>query len=406
MGAGIGTESRTLLNRPPFDGSIRLPTDLVLPLQAVTDRPSFSVTPGGALLGRSTLRIEMPYRQALPLVASFQTGGSWRAFYPSDRVRVWIDDATGFPLRFEVAAADSPGRAAWAEAQGYSDEPGGTLLEFATTDFSQPERWAPSSFRVPQRGTVSNARFTSKRFAEIDPKLVPADTGGLTPFRAGRGGGQTVVTFVGGMNWLKVARVTGARTVDPTAEEIALGNGRWAYYVPATASEGRRVELVDGTTVVVVESNLPRADVLAAARSLDVDATRAPRGGKRTPLRIDVDRLAVLDFVRLPQEIPSGYETVAAYMSNATGRARSATLLLRSAESEYDGLGIRITQTEDVDFLPPSSQDALHVSRNGVEMRWFPLSGEIDWVDDGVYRSVSAPSFGRTTLLEIAGGLQ
>ena len=404
LGDGVGTEARTLVQRPPFDGSIRLPTDLVLPLQTLTDRPSFDVSRGVPLLGRDTLRIVMPYRQAFPLVASFQTGGSWRAFYPSDRVRVWIDETTGFPLRFEVDAAGAPGRAEWARAQGYEDEPGERLLEVAITDYSEPERFAPRTFRAPQRGTVSNGRFTSRSFETVDRSLIPRDRGGLVPFRAGRGGGQTVVSYVGGMNWLKVARVMGPRDVDPGAEEVALGDGRWAYYLPATSSEGRRVELVDGSSLVVVESNLRRAEVLDAARSLGVEAAKAPTGG--TPRRVEIDDLAKLDFVRLPGELPAGYSPVAAHTSRTPDGVRSATLLLRSAESEYDGLGIRITQSQGVDLLPPSSQDAIHLVHEGVEMRWFPLRGEVDWLKGDVYTSISAPSFGRSTLLDVAAGLR
>ncbi|MDQ4095346.1 MAG: zf-HC2 domain-containing protein [Actinomycetota bacterium] len=411
LGEGVDREERRLLNRRPFDGTIALPTDLVLPLQTLADNGGFDVERAGTIQGRPTLHITLPLREAMPLVSSLQTGGSWRTFYGDDRVDLWLDEATSFPLRFEVRADGSSARRAWARAEGYDDRDGELLLEVRATDFSEPSRFAPETFWVPDRGTTADARFEARSFDRLADGLAPTETFGLRPFRAGRSGDQTVLSYSEGMTWLKVTHDRArTRSVDPTSEEISLGAGRWAYYQPATSARGRSVELLGKNERVLVESNLPRAQLFDVATSIDVAGHKAtPRSGKRLGLaitRVDLADLEGLGFVRLPGFLPEGYRAAAAYTSRTPAGARSATVLYRRPEAEYDALGIRLKQSEDVDLLLPSPEDAVHVVRDGLRMRWFPRRGEIDWVDDGVYTSLSAPSLSRATLVEIAVSLQ
>ena len=84
----------------------------------------------------------------------------------------------------------------------------------------------------------------------------------------------------------------------------------------------------------------------------------------------------------------------------------SATVFYRGPESEYDGLGIRITQEQGVELLPPSPEEGVQLETNASEVRWFPERGEVDWIKDGVYTSISAPSFPRFILLRIAESLR
>ena len=411
LGAGVDTERRALLNRRPFDGTIALPTDLVLPLQTLADNADFDVERAGTVGGRTALHVTLPLRDALPLVSSLQTGGSWRSFYGEDRVDLWLDEITLFPLRFEVRAAGSPARETWARAQGYDDRDGELLLEVAATDFSEPSGFAPGTFLVPQRGTVSDARFEAETFDEVGQGFAPDETFGLRPFRAGRSGDQAVLSYSEGMTWLKVTRDRArSRSVDPTSEEISFGPDRWAYYQPATSARGRSLELLGRGTRLLVESNLSRSQLLEVAASIDVDAVRAAkRSGGRSGLsitRIDLDELDTLAFVRLPDFVPEGYRAAAAYISRTPAGSRSATLLYRRAETQFDGLGIRVKWSDNVDLLPPSPEDAVYVARDGIRMRWFPRRGEIDWLQDGIYTSISAPSLPRATLVEVAASLR
>jgi hypothetical protein len=80
-------------------------------------------------------------------------------------------------------------------------------------------------------------------------------------------------------------------------------------------------------------------------------------------------------------------------------------LYFRSPEAEYDGLGIRITQTRAA-RLPPTSETIVGVGVGGEPARWSVDRGELEWVHGGVYRAVSAPSFDLATALEIARSMR
>ncbi len=410
LDAGVGQEERALVKRAPFDGTIGLPTDLVLPLQTLAASEDFEVGVGDSIQGRATLHIELPFRQALPLVASLQTGGSWRSFYPSDPVDLWIDRSTGFPLRFSVTADESPERRAWARAQGLRDDAREPLLEVEATDFSEPRRFAPHTFDAPRRGTVSTAGFEGSPFGRFADRMAPRQTFGLDPFRAGSGpGGTKILSYVEGMAWLRVTHDAASSGVaDPIAEEIALGGGRWAYYRPATFRQGKSIEMLDGTKSVLVETNLPREILLDIAASIDFGADRSPRRATRGRTfdvrRMDFSDLSDIDFVETPSFLPAGYAPATAYRSRV-GRSVSVRAYYRSAEAEYDGLGIRVTQSTGVHLLPPSPEDAIEMRLDGKIVRWFPRRGEVDWIEDNVYTSISAPSLPRSSILQIVESL-
>ena len=418
-GTPIVFEERSLLKRQPFDGTIGLPTDIVLPVQTLTDSPTFEVERAGQIQGRDALHVSLSYREALPLISSLQAGGSWRTFYPSDRVDLWIDQATGFPLRFEVQADTASERRVWAARQGYDDPTDAPLLEVTATDFSQPRAFAPGTFDPPEReavsargGTISWGGFTTTSFGD-SPWLEPRETFDLEPFIAGRTSeSQRILSYTRGMEWLKIL---GARRASPelaelSSEELRLPNGNWAYYRPATWRQGRTLEMFAGDAHVLVETNLPRDALIEIAGSIDFDAGKLPRRplerGSFVLTRADHGDLAEMDFVRFPSYLPTGYRPSGAFTSRTPTGIVTATSYYRSSESEYDGLGIRITQSKGVDLLPPSPEDAVNVSLGDGSVRWFPLRGEIDWIEGGVYTSISAPSLPRAAMLRIAEGLE
>ena len=406
----LDISQRALVERQPFDGTIGLPTDIVLPLQTLADDPTFDVAYGGAIGGRRALHVSIDVRQAQPLVNSLQAGGSWRTFYPSDPVDLWIDEATGFPLRFEVRASDSAERRIWARRLGYRDQPGAVLLEVEATDFSEPRSFAPGTFAPPQRGTVAIAGF-ARTEREGPAWMRPDETFDLKPFIAGRTeAGQRLLSYSQGMEWLKVLGTREMTNGVPEvgSEEVELPGGGWAYYEPASAREGRRVELFAEEGRVLVETNLPRAALLEVAASLDLSTERVA-GGRTdgsTVQRVAASDLEDLAFVASPTYLPAGYSMTGAFTSRPTAGIVSVSAFYRSGETEYDGLGVRITQSKGVELLPPSPEASVNLVVSGQRLRWFPLRGEIDWIENGVYRSISAPSLSRDTTLRIFEGLR
>lgn len=410
---GSTIEERSHIERQPFDGTIGLPTDLILPLKTLSDSPSFQVDGRSEVAGRSAIEISLPYRQAVPLVASLQEGGLWRSFYPTDPVDLWIDETTGFPLEFRVRAGGSAERRIWAERLGYDDQPGGVLLDVRANDFSEPRGFAPRTFAAPSQGISSSGRFRGASFGSVADELRPADVAGLEPFRAGTTEeGQEVLTYAKGMAWLKIVGTSSpdfSTTAQLRSEEILLANGTWAYYLPATTRQGRSLELFGDGSRLLVETNLQRATALRIAGSIDFEGRRLDGGiSKRSRFaqqRVSPEELEEIAFVRSPTYMPSRYTARAAYTSRTTS-GKSATVYYRGPESEYDGLGIRITQSSGVEFLLPSAEESVNLTVGSLELRWFPERGEVEWFEGDVYTSIAAPSFPRSTLLRIAQGLR
>lgn len=406
--AGV-TERRVVVDRQPFDGSSSLPTDIILPLQTLASSESFDVEGSATIAGRRAYELNLSYRHAVPLVKALQAGGAWREFHPLDPVAVWVDAETWFPLAFEVTAGTSPDRALWAERLGVVDRPGAILLRVTATDFSEPSGAPGDIFRVPSRGLERDGGFTET--TDVD---VPAPTyvAGLRPYRSGlTAEGYELATYTEGMNYLKV--VSGARFVSTSAlqaaEEIQLpdGNG-FAYYLPATETLGRRIDIITGRDgVIQLHTNLPRSELVRIAASLPTRGQavtdRSTKGSGVTSRRVDPGRaFDVLGFAAEPQYTPTGYEVRTAMRAMAADGVRTLTVYLRQAEAEFDGLGIRIVQSAPVDFLPPSSEEFVEVRIGERIGRWAAERGELEWLDRRTYRAVSVPSLDLYTALRIA----
>ena len=404
-GVAAPTEERTVWRRQPFDGASALPTDIVIPLETLSSSSGFEVLGRDQVLGRAAYRVALPYRQAVPLVMALQAGGSWRPFRPFDRVQIWVDARTWFPLRYDVI-----GR-------------GVRLLSVRATSFEQPRHLDAKLFEPPRSGFPRSGGFEVRPFErirrnapELEVDLAPyragvaCDAAGPCPPPAGRG--QRVLAWAEGMTFLKMAadrtRPSSA-LYQSKAEEVALDDGTYAYYEPGTDTFKRRVDVYSDELHVHLESNLPRHDLLEVAASLDIDGDRLPRvrreGGLRIE-RVDVDEALPASFARSPAYLPSDYRASAAFTSRSPRGRQSVTVYYRRAQAEYDGIGVRITQARPVRLLPPTSESIRAVRIGDAEGRWAAERGELEWIDDGTYRAVAAPSFGLPTALRIARSLR
>ncbi|MDQ3952746.1 MAG: hypothetical protein M3279_07275, partial [Actinomycetota bacterium] len=392
----VATERRGIARRQPFDGTTALPTDIVVPLETIASSGGFEVTDRATLLGRHVHRVVLDYRRALPLVTSIQAGGTWRPFSASDRVDVWIDSETRFPLRFTVSR---PGRP--------------PLLDVRATSFSVPDAFPPGTFSVPRRGAFKPGGWKEKPFDDVAAGLAPHDTAGLLPYRAGTtADGKSMVTWAGGMTWLKVSSAS-AHKADLgyllTAEEIATPAG-WLYYQPADASLKRRVELFDSGLHVQLESNLSRAELLRVAASLQFDGAKlpprvvAPDGG--VVERVDAaEALERASFARRPAYVPRGYSAATALLSRSH-RETSVSFFFRRDEAEYGGSGIQVTQSRPAGLLTPTSETPIAIRVGDLRTRWFPERGVLEWIDGRVHTAVSVPLGDLSTATAVAAGLR
>ena len=403
---------QTVVERQPFDGATALPTDIVLPLQTLATSYDVHVDGADVQMGHRAWKLTLPYRQAAPIVESFEQGGSWRTFHPLDTVNLWVDAKSWFPLRFDVVAGSSPDRAPWAEANGYQDRSGQTLLDVRTTSLSEAPQ-PRAEFTVSKVGLVRSGGFHPKSFDSLSA-VAPGYTAGLRPYRAGTTDeDQKVLTYAGGTTWLKIVEEPARPSIPfyaSTATQMKVGNG-WGYYEPATDVSPRRLDIYGDSTHVELESNLASHTLVSVARSVPVTGGKlAHRVGRRAGST--VTRVATANafdrapFALQPDYLPSGYRASAALLSHAPGGQRTLTVYYRRAESEFDGIGIRLTQAAPVHILPSSSEAFVGVRVGDHDGRWSAESGDLEWLDHGTYRSISLPSFDLATALRIAAGLK
>jgi len=399
-------ERRGVVHRQPFDGTTPLPTDIVVPLQTLASSEGVEVTGPDSILGRPAIKVRLDYRRAAPLVNALQVGGSWREFHPLDPVEIWLDRETWLPLRYEVRAGTAPDRGLWAVRRALTDRPGAVLLQVIAQDIALAPAISDDVFDAPATGLVRDGTFRPMGSAGSAPVDIP---NGFRPYRSGRAGTRTIRTYTDGLTYLKVITgPTGAREIAPEAEELRTRAG-FVYYLPASASGPRRIDMVGSRRHMTIETNLDRAALLEIASGSTFQGHRAPAVVTSTPAA-RVERVAVTStleryaFAASPRYLPAGYEAAAGLLSRSTGTV-TVTVYYRHAEAEYEGAGIRIVQASGVRHLLPSSEEFVDVRIDGMVGRWSPERGELEWVDDGVYRAVAVPSGDMTTALRIANGL-
>ncbi|MDQ3916582.1 MAG: hypothetical protein M3323_14830, partial [Actinomycetota bacterium] len=402
----VTVERRGIAGRQPFDGTTALPTDIVVPLETIASSGAFEVTGRQTLLGRKAHHVVLDYRRAVPLVGAIQAGGSWRPFRADDRVDVWVDAETWFPLRFTVSRAAGER----------------VLLDVRATRFSSPDALPRSAFDARRPGLFKPGGWKERSPSAVPDVLVPRDTAGLGPHRAGTtADGKWIVSYARGMTWLKVSGGD-ARRSDLgyllTAEEIHR-DASWLYYQPAAEALKRRVDLFAGGRHVQLESNLAREELLRIAASLELDGAKLPRR-VTTHDGASVERLEAADalerapFARAATYVPDGYTETTTLLSTSQ-RERSVTFFFRSAEAEYGGAGIQVTQSSPVRLLTPTSETPLAVrirvaagsgGTREVDARWFADRGVLEWIDGGVHTAVTVPFGDLATASAVAAGLR
>jgi hypothetical protein len=405
---------QAVTGREPFDGDAVLPTDIVLPVRMLSGTERVRVVGSQEILGREALGVDLAYRDATPLFAFLQAGGSWRPFFPQDRVLVWLDAESWFPLAYEVRAGSSPERPQWAMRNALLEERPGAVLFRAEATALRAGVPAPPPLEIRDstrdEGFVDITLERARATVGYEPAL-PRELLGLNLHRAGvfEASGhppdEVLVSFAQGLSWLKI-RQTRAWSqpalfgdVSELASPVRLGDGI-GYYEPATATLGRRLSIHTSSADLYLESNLPRDDLLRLAASLPARGVAAPANWlSRVPLG---DALARAPYALVPSRLPNGYRHWAAELPDGGG----VTMHFRRPTVELDGTGIRIHQVVGKPMAPPLDPDVQAVRVRGVIGRYSPARAELEWVEEGVYRSVSGPSMDLAGLLGVAESLE
>jgi Putative zinc-finger len=423
-----GEDVRRVTGREPFDGDALLPTDIVLPVRTLAGTDRVRVVGQDTLLNRDVVVIELAYSDAVPLFTYLHAAGSWRPLFPLDRVLISLDAESWFPLAYEVRAASSTDRGDWAQANALPIERTGALLLRVTA-----RSFRPAVSRAPSLPALPGAH--DEGFRDVPMSQLAADTGntvalprdlaGLRPYRAGTftAGGrpedEVLLSFTRGLTWLKVRQTASWDEPhlfgDVTALAIPLetANGGVAYYEPATATLGRRLSIHSPGMDLYLETNLSREMLLRVAASIPVRGRPIPESwltvswqGGTLRLQVPLDEAqAEVPDLHLPSSLPQSYELWTIHLVRQ-GQATGAAVYFRRPGAELDGVGIRYYQAPGDGLAPPLDPDVARVRLGDAVARYSPTRGELEWVIDGTYRSITAPTLDLATLLRVARSVE
>ena len=369
----VGRDVTEIVGRAPFEGDTALPTDIVLPVRTLVDVGRVDVVEETTLLDREAVVVALEYHDATPLFSYLQSAGTWRPFFPHDRVLVTLDSESWFPLAYEVRAAWSVERPLWATRQSLPSEPPGTLLfraEARSLGRGPAEGWEavpPLGSSARNHGFIDEPPSTIASRLGSEPAL-PKDLAGLEPYASGLIGDRFVFAYARGLGWLTVSGSVASETVpeEPLAMPVELERGI-GQYSPATSDSGRRLSIQDGERGLVLETNLPRADLLAIGSSVPIVGV-AP---EREPGDL-ADARRALQQLLIPSPVPDGYR-----LWTVEASPGSATLQYLRPGSELDGTGIRLYQSRDTGLPPPLDLEVLGVDVRGLPGRYSAERGEL-----------------------------
>jgi hypothetical protein len=164
---------------------------------------------------------------------------------------------------------------------------------------------------------------------------------------------------------------------------------------------------------ILVSTNLPLEALRRVASSLPVRALPEPAAWRIRPWaggHVE-DGLSPGDAMAkagshalVPSWLPLGYRAAAAEVVR-TPQVRGVTLVFRRPAAELDGVGLRLYQARGQSMPPPGGEEHA-VSVGGVTGRWSAQDHQVEWVSDGVYRSLTGPAFALSTLLRVADSLR
>jgi outer membrane lipoprotein-sorting protein len=421
-------------NRVPFSSTTPAPTDLILPVTSLADADQLTVVGRGSLLGRPAIEVRLPFDRAGPLFPFLSLGGSWRPFFGSDQVDLWLDARSWLPLSYAVYPAQGRERDEWALRFGLpSESPSQPIFQVVALSVDR-EPPPAGTFRIPQTdgGTDVGAKPVSisraSKEAGFQP-IVPNDVDGLGLYQvvlpptstSTREPGQTLITYSKGLAWLKLGETRGWTSntlygpVGLQAQEVSLANGSVAYYEPATADHGRRLSIHAAGTDLYVETNLSRDKLLHVAGSLPVTGIPIPAAwAVRTSPEGVTERVTLAQAaaetpftIMLPasEALPAGYTVASAEIV----RLQQDTALNVYFQQQDTDLGtgpIRLHE-EVAETLPPASSAAQsEVELRGLIGRWTPDRNQLEWVEQGVYLSIDAGGLSLTDLLTVAASLE
>jgi hypothetical protein len=407
LAPGVCPPTRATVTRvSEFSAASPLPADLIVPIATFASARGVRVAGEERMLGRTTLRVELSFARAAPLFPFLRLGGTWRPFFAGDRVTLWLDTSSWYPVRYEVAPSADPARRAWEMRFGLAPEPQDVPVLVVTAEevgqsppaslFAIPGLARPNDVPLadaPERLGYTPATLTEPgRLGLVSLVAQPASPPGAP---------RSVIVYADGLDYLRLAENPdwhGSRpfgSVDAGAEEVVLPRGGVGFYEPAGDGQGRRLAIHSADTDLYLETNLARAELFSLASSIPVRGEELPSAWRsRTSGALTIERIAprvALSMlgVGLPPELPDGYVTASAQRESKRSRVVGLTLTFRQRDTDAAGPPLTLHVEPHAGLPAASSAAQSTVTVGSVTGRWTPSRSLLEWSDRDSYRSLS-----------------
>jgi Putative zinc-finger len=432
---GVCPPKKTVVpNRVPFSSTAPAPTDLILPITSLADANQLHVVGRGTALGRPAVEVRLPFQRAQPLFPFLSLGGSWRPFFAADRVDLWLDARSWFPLRYTVYPAASRERDQWALRFGLPYEPPDTPIFTMTALSVDQQAPPPGTFRIPPTPHARSRPPQEVPLARVQSitgwrPVTPSQVDGLglypavvlppAPTRNAKPQ-QTLITYSKGLAWLRVGqahRWTGRTLYGPVglqAQQLQLSNGGVAYYEPATADHGRRLSIHARNTDLYLETNLPLDKLLSVATSVPVIGEPIPESWAIRKSREGVTERVTLEQaaselpfpLELPdtQRLPTGYTFASSELVHLE-HSIAVNVYFQQEDTDLGAGPIRLHEQLATTLPPVSSAHQSAVLVGDATGRWTPERNQLEWVIGGVYFSLDGGGLQLPELLRVAQSL-
>jgi hypothetical protein len=385
---------RAFTDRPPFADDAPVPLELIVPVRSFTRVDTASIVGEGEVVGRPTVEVRAVAAQVGPLLDGLAPAGNLRQVHPTDEVHLSLDAERMVPLRIQVTASADPDRSAWAVRRGYDDRAGLVILDLAVTalDLAVPRA---DRFTPPPSPEATSAGF---REGPTVFALTPTAPDGFVEGRSGRIEGITptdVWSWTDGRAWIRL-QATDAWTegrvfgeLGPLVRTRPFGDG-----VVHVRADGRRVSLHGDRFDVVVDGSVATDELLGVLATVDIDPVPIPddwpehRAASRAAIR-----RALPDVLDLAVE---GFERPVARVEGD-----AVVLIAVGAGDRY----LRLDQVPGTRVGLPVEVDYDAVPVRGGTGRYAPETGRLDWVEDGVVRTLQGAGLTRDELLAVADAL-
>jgi len=337
--------------------------------------------------------------QAQALLDGLTGAGNWRDFHPTDVVQLWLDSEFLIPVSLRVYPAASEDRMLWAARYGYEDAVSVPILEVDWSEITTSGSSTPTPPDQPAGLVGVDAGFEESALSNAVLLGIEVPDG-MTIHRTGtlESGGPTVsiTTWSDGRAWLKVSSTTawpGGRLFGDMGipvRQVGLSEG-----VAYVSERGDRIGLHSDALDVMVTGSVGTETLLEVAESLDVVGVEVPG---------DWAEASVVTLDEIRELVPLLLQPVGLVGFGPP----SVRVLPESVELAYAGPGNRgftLIQAAEDSLAPPLEADVRGVDVRGVNARYSPARGVLEWVEDELAITLQSETLGLDELVAIADSL-